>query len=151
MEYRVISGSTVSYNTFGISFESGDGIPFYCKNVKIQGKQAVQFICAVEHGLLENEYIVLEVGATVTPLGTTNQIASLNNTTQLPVFSFGDGHAESEKKIFNVLLQDATQVINEYDMGAFKRLIDRQNVDETLSVPEFRYFTNIVTHTPTKY
>ena len=138
MEYRVISGSTVSYNTFGISFESGDGIPFYCKNVKIQGKQAVQFICAVEHGLLENEYIVLEVGATVTPLGTTNQIASLNNTTQLPVFSFGDGHADSEKKIFNVLLQDATQVINEYDMGVFKRLIDPQNVDETLS----NYYTH---------
>ena len=136
LEHRVISADTgtgTSYNTLGISFESGDGIPFYCKNVTIQGKQAVQFICAVEHGLRENEYIVIQTGATVIPLGMTNQITTINNTTLLPVFSFGDGHAESEKKIFNILLQDSSQVITEYDMGVFKRLIDPQNINETLS------------------
>lgn len=136
MEHRVISANTdggTSYNTLGISFESGDGIPFHCKNVNIQGKQAIQFICAVEHGLLENEYIVIQTGATVIPLGMTNQITTINNTTQLPVFSFGDGYANTEKKVFNILLQDSTQVVGEYDMGVFKRLIDPQNINETLS------------------
>ena len=33
------------------SFNSGDGIPFYIKNVKIQGKDCLQCICEVEHGL----------------------------------------------------------------------------------------------------
>ena len=136
MEHRVISAETGtgdSYNVLGVFFDSGDGIPFYCKNVTIQGKSAVQFICPVEHGLSENEYIVLQTGTTVGPIGATNQVTTLNNSTQLPIFSFGDEFANTEGKIFNILLQDSTQTINEYDMGVFKRLIDPNNINETLS------------------
>ena len=51
----------------------------------------------------------------------------------LPVFSFGDEFADTERKIFNILLQDSTQTINDYDVGVFKRLIDPNNINETLS------------------
>lgn len=141
MEYRTISAETgtgTSYTIMGISFESGDGIPFYCKNIIIQGKACIQFICAVEHGLLENEYIVIQTSPTIGPIGTTTQLTSLNNTTTLPIFSFGDGSLNSEKKVFNILLQDSSMVINDYEMGVFKRLIDPENVTETLS----RYYVH---------
>ena len=129
MEYRIFTPS----NYIGIEYTSGDGIPFYCKNVEIQGKKAVQFICAVEHGLLETEHIVLQSNANIQPIGATSIINTLNNTTTLPVFSFGDGSLDSEKKIFNILLQDSSITITDFDMGVFKRLIDPENIEETLS------------------
>lgn len=140
MEYRVMSASTESLPaiTFGVTYNSGDGIPFYCKNVTIQGKQAVQFICYVDHGLLDYEYIVIQTSVSIGMIGTTNQITSLNNVTTLPMFSLGDGSLGSEKKIFNVLLQDSNITITDYDMGVFKRLIDPENVVETLS----RYYVH---------
>jgi len=134
MEYRIMSATT----TLGISFESGDGIPFHCKNVTIQGKKAVQFICYVEHGLLDYEYVVIQTGATIGGIGTTNQVTSLNNATTLPVFSLGDGSMYSEKTVFNILLQDSNNTVTDYDMGVFKRLIDPDNVTETLS----RYYVH---------
>jgi len=130
MEYKVVDENGIA---LGVSFESGDGIPFYCKNATIQGKSVVQFICPVDHGLFENEYIVLQTTASIGTIGPTNQVTSLNSTTQLPVFSFGDEFANTERKIFNILLQDSTQTINDYDVGVFKRLIDPNNVNETLS------------------
>ena len=52
MEYTIGEKDTNGAYTYdGVSFESGDGIPFHVENVKIQGKGAVKFTCPMEHGL----------------------------------------------------------------------------------------------------
>jgi len=119
------------------TFNSGDGIPFYVKNVKIQGKNALQCICEIEHGLSEGEYIVLQTNASIST--TTNLIGLINNTIKLPIFSLGDEFFGNENKIFNILLNGTSTPINDNDFGVFKRLIDPSNSGETLS----QYYTHI--------
>tara|TARA_R100001377_G_scaffold85342_2_gene71745 strand:+ start:541 stop:2277 length:1737 start_codon:yes stop_codon:yes gene_type:complete len=121
----------VSYS--GITYESGDGIPFFVENVKVQGKSAVKFTSPVNHGLNEGEYVVLQTGGAISPMGGVNLVTSLNGKTTLAVFSLGDETLGSEDKVFTVLLQDSTLTITDSDFGVFKRLIDPDNVSETLS------------------
>ena len=119
------------------SFNSGDGIPFYIKNVKIQGKDCLQCICEVEHGLSEGEYAVLQTNSSIST--TTNLVSQINGATQLPVFSLGNEFFNNEKKIFNILLNGTSPSINDDDFGVFKRLIDPNNSGETLS----QYYTHV--------
>ena len=134
MEYTISSkddSGVVSYS--GITFQAGDGIPFFVENVKIQGKSGVKFTCPVNHGLNEGEYIVLQTTGTIATMGGVNLVTILNGKTTLPIFSLGDETLGSEQKVFTVLLQDSTVTVTNSDFGVFKRLIDPSNVSETLS------------------
>ena len=114
----------------GVSFLASDGIPFHVKNVKIQGKEALQLVCPVDHGLNMGEYIVLQ--NTVTSINT-NLITTINSNNELPVFSLGDQTYGSESKLINIILNGESQVFNDGDVGVFVRLIDPQNRTETTS------------------
>jgi hypothetical protein len=139
----------------GVSFNSGDGIPFHVENVTIQGKGAVKFICPVDHGLSPGEYIVLD--QTVNAINT-NVLLQINPPGGLgpsypgnpqPVFSLGDENFNTESKIFNILLNDDDQVVNDGDVGVFKRLIDRENMNETLS--QYYVHSHEILTKPTEY
>jgi len=142
----VVSGNTkvnMEYYTNqptddGVGFNSGDGIPFSVSGVTINGKEALQFICPVEHGLLNGEYIVLQNSVTVFPIGTTNLITQINGSSQVPIFSFGNEEYGNEKKTFNVLLREPTAGWTDGDVGVFKRLSDPDNSGETTS----RYYVH---------
>ena len=116
----------------GVSFVSGDGIPFHVKNVKIQGKSALQLVCPVDHGLNMGEHIILQNSVTVSSVNT-NLITTINNSNELPIFSLGDQTYDSEKKLINIILNGQSQVFNDGDVGVFVRLIDPQNRNETTS------------------
>jgi hypothetical protein len=119
----------------GIEFKSSDGIPFTVSAVTINGKDALQCTCPVEHGLLEGEYIELQDSTTITPI-LINQVTTINGSVQLPVYSFGNEFVGTEKKIFNILLRPDITIPNTFvtgDCGIFKRLSDPANYDETLS------------------
>ena len=134
MEYTVSSkddSGTVSYS--GLTYQSGDGVPFFVENVKIQGKSGVKFICPVNHGLNEGEYVVLQTSPSIATIGGVSLVTTVNGKTTLSVFSLGDETLGSEEKVFTVLLQDSTITVTNNDFGVFKRLIDPSNVSETLS------------------
>ena len=134
MEYTIgEKDNSGVYNYNGVSYQSGDGIPFYVENVKTQGKGAVKFTCPMDHGLNEGEYIVLQTGTTINSIGTSGLISNINNEITLPIFSLGDENLDSESKVFTILLNDATQTVTDNDFGVFKRLINTDNVGETLS------------------
>ena len=135
---------TISAETnVGIEFESSDGIPFSVKKIKINGKDALQCICPVEHGLLDSEYIELQTTQSNPNISTfnTNLIETINGRRIVPIYSFGNEFIGNDKKIFNVILR--ADLINpntftDDDMGVFKRLSDPDNYNETLS----RYYVH---------
>ena len=122
----------------GIAFVSGDGIPFSVSGVTINGKEALQFICPVDHGLLDGEYILLQDRPTINLIGAVNQITQINGSELVPVFSFGSEHYGTENKVFNVILREPTAGWTDGDVGVFKRLSDPNNSAETTS----RYYVH---------
>ena len=143
MKYTLSAQTDVS-----IEFNASDGIPFSVKLIKINGKDALQCICPVEHGLLEGEYIELQ-GPSATIINLNNNLVStVNGSNIVPVYSFGDEFIGNDKKIFNLLLRPSIVGPNTFvdeDMGVFKRLSDPDNYNETLSkyyVHEHKLLTN---------
>lgn len=132
---------TISADTnIGVKFNASDGIPFSVKLVKINGKDALQCICPVEHGLLEGEYIELQDTNTITTYNS-NLITTINGSQIVPIYSFGDEFIGNDKKIFNIILRPSVVGPNTFvdeDMGVFKRLSDPDNYNETLS----RYYVH---------
>ena len=116
----------------GVSFMASDGIPFYVKNVKIQGKSALQLVCPVDHGLNMGEYIILQNTVSVVSINS-GLVTTINNSNELPVFSLGDQTYGSESKLINIILNGQSQIFNDGDVGVFLRLIDPQNRTETTS------------------
>jgi|TARA_R110000744_G_scaffold199864_1_gene318994 hypothetical protein len=134
MEYSIgekDNNGVYSYN--GVSFTSGDGIPFYIENVVVQGKAAIKFVCPMEHGLNEGEYIQLQSNPNINTIGAVGLVTTINNEVTSPIFSLGDETLDSESKVFTVLLRDTDLTLVDNDFGVFKRLINPDNINETLS------------------
>lgn len=115
MKYT-LTGGTVT------SFTSGDGIPFRLSN---NGKY-YKLTCPVEHGMTENDYIVLSGG-------------TLDNTVQLTgrtfnIESVGDETYNSEKYVINILKSEIPSGVTLNTIMLGKRCTDINRIEDTTSI-----------------
>jgi hypothetical protein len=119
-----------SYNTQSYGFYCGDGIPYYMRNAKMDGKKMWQIICPVNHGLSVGEFVNLGF--------------SYNGTNLFEVYSLGDGTFNSEYKIFNIydvgfLVDPGNPQFYDGRMGTFKRVTQKDSPQESTS----RYYVRL--------
>lgn len=113
MRYNV--NSSTIYN-----WVSGDGIPFVITNLIDGGDNIVSFKCPVKHGLSVGEYVKLSF--------------KYNNDDIFEVYSLGDGTVNSDWYVFNVYNYGFMgSTFDDGTLGTFKRVLDIENPDDTIS------------------
>jgi hypothetical protein len=96
---------------------SGDGIPFYIKEVN---NEIISFKSPIKHGMNEGEYVQLSL--------------SYNGNTLFPIASLGDGGSGSDEYIFNINnVGYIGGVFSVGIIGTAKRVLDPENSGETTS------------------
>jgi len=129
-------------------FVAGDGIPFIPRVITTDGKEVLQIITPVKHGVLPGEYIEIQSGATT--FGNANLVIDVPITTVMTPISgpqtifkvdyLGNGLTNSEEYVINITTVglDATSLPTQ-PVGTLKRLINPDNMLETKS----EYYTQI--------
>ena len=103
-----------------ITWTSGDGIPFVINNTVSRGLDFVSFRCPVKHGVSVGEFIKLSFS-----------YAGLDT---FQVFSLGDETVGSEEYIVNIInVGFLGNTFNNGVTGTFKRIIDVENPNDTIS------------------
>ena len=136
----------------GVEFEAQSGIPFYTKNVEIQGKTALQFICPVKHGLKSDDHVIFDQGigngGTSNPINGLTLLTTINGETFDKVFSLGSVDYNTEDYIFNIILREpsSSSLPPDDEVGNFRKITNIQNSGETVSeyyVHEHKLLTNV--------
>ena len=128
----------------GMQFAVGDGIPFTPLLTTIQGKEVLQLISPVPHGVAVGEYVELQSTPTVFGASATLMFdvpisviwpTPAGPQTTFRVDSLGNSLANSEKYIINIQTNglDATSIPLNGPVGTFKRIINMTNSAETRS------------------
>ena len=110
-----------------LSWIVSDGIPFIIDKNKINGLDVISFRCPIKHGVSIGEFVKLNF--------------KYNGVDLFIVQSLGDGYFGSDEYIINIV--DVGYQGNTFNVGitgTLKRVIDNQNVDDTIS----EYY--VVTH-----
>jgi hypothetical protein len=111
---------TDSVSSSQTNWVCGNGIPFIITNVIDSGNNLLSFRCPVKHGLIEGEYVELN-------------ISYLGNK-YFEVYSLGNGLVNSESTVFNIYNYGFTgTTFNDGIKGTFKRVIDINNPADTTS------------------
>lgn len=103
-----------------ITWTAQDGIPFYITNTILNGSNYISFVCPMNHGLSENEFVELSI--------------SYNGTNVFQVSYLGDESFGSELYIFNI--ENIGYTGNTFAngvKGTFKRIIDINYSGDTKS------------------
>ncbi len=126
----------------GMQFVSGDGIPFIPITTNTDGKEVLQIITPVRHGVLPGEYIEIQSGATT--MGSANLMTNVTIPVTFPspagpqtifkVDYLGNGLENSEDYVMNITTVglDVTS-IPANPVGTLKRVINPENMLETKS------------------
>jgi len=126
----------------GMQFVSGDGIPFIPIITNTDGKEVLQIITPVRHGVLPGEYIEIQSGATT--MGSANLMTNVTIPVTFPspagpqtifkVDYLGNGLENSEDYVMNITTVglDVTS-IPANPVGTLKRVINPENMLETKS------------------
>jgi len=119
MQYDLTSGSSLNW-------KSGNGLPFHINNPFVyNGRDLISFICPVEHGLNEGEFVEIEFD-----FGWTGY----NGSKIFQIDSLGNNAYKSEQYIFNIVNYSFTgNTFTNGSKGTFKRIIDINNSAETMS------------------
>ena len=137
MEYYT-DYTTPSY----MQFVAGDGIPFTVNITITDGKEVMQIITPVKHGVQPGEYIELQSGATT--FGNANLVVDVPIAVSFPspsgpqtifkVDYLGNGLENSEHYVINIttLGLDAASIPTE-PVGTLKRILNPDNMLETKS------------------
>ena len=102
------------------NFNVSDGVPYYIKNRKINGKNVITFYCGFKHNLSVGEWIYLK--------------DVVNGKREFQVYELGDEYYGNEDKVFSIYnfgYNDA--LFGNNAIGTFKRVIDIKNSAETIS------------------
>jgi hypothetical protein len=103
-----------------LTWVSGDGIPFVVDNNVNRGLNFVSFMCPIKHGVSVGEFIKLNFN-----------YAGLDT---FQVFSLGDGTVGSDEYIVNIInVGFIGNTFNNGVVGTFKRIIDIENPNDTIS------------------
>lgn len=106
---------TLTYN-----FNLNDGVPYYIKNKKVNGKNLITFYCGFKHNLEVGDWIYLK--------------NSINGKRLFKVYSLGDESYGNEDKVFSIFnLGYNNPLFGDNSKGSFKRVLNNKNVDETMS------------------
>lgn len=113
-------------STSSLNWKSGDGLPFNINNPLVyNGRDLISFVCPVEHGLSEGEFVKIEFD-----FGWTGY----NGSKIFQIDSLGNNAYKSEKYIFNIVNYSFTgNAFSNGSKGTFKRIIDINNSAETMS------------------
>jgi hypothetical protein len=129
-----------SNNSNNITWKASDGIAFTIENTTQNGNGLIAFNCVAPHGLLPNEYVQLSL--------------TYRNSNIYQVYSVGNGLFGSDLNIFNVINIGYTgTTFNNGTTGTFKRVINPDNLTETLSkyyVKQYKVLTNLTDLSVTK-
>jgi hypothetical protein len=110
--------SVLKNNSF--TWKAKDGIPFVIKNIQINGSPLVSFECIAPHGLNAGESVKLSFKY------------GINDTFE--VYSLGNGLLGSDLTVFNLFNIGYTgTTFADSVTGTFRRIIDTQIADETIS------------------
>jgi hypothetical protein len=116
MTYSFKNGDDIISNNFIVS----DGIPYYTKKIKYNGKNVILFYCAYNHNLRRGDWVQLK-----------NVVAGKRN---FEVYMIGDLSYGNEDKVFGIYdygYQD--EHFESYEVGCVKRIGDINNIEETIS------------------
>lgn len=103
-----------------LNWVSGDGIPFVVQNRSIRGLDIVSFRSPIKHGISVGEFIKLNF--------------DYFGTDTFQVFSLGDGTEGSDEYVVNIVnVGFLGGVFNNNVVGTFKRIIDIENPNDTIS------------------
>ena len=128
--------------TSGIQFIASDGIPFTPRITTTDGKEVLQIITPVKHGVQPGEYIEFQSGATT--FGSANLLFNIPIVATFPsilgaqtifkVDYLGNGLENSEDYIMNITTVglDATSIPTQ-PVGTLKRVTNPDNMLETKS------------------
>jgi hypothetical protein len=129
-----------SNNSNNITWKASDGIAFTIENTTQNGNGLIAFNCVAPHGLSPNEYVQLSL--------------TYRNSNIYQVYSVGNGLFGSDLNIFNVINIGYTgTTFNNGTTGTFKRVINPDNLTETLSkyyVKQYKVLTNLTDLSVTK-
>jgi len=118
-------------NTF--SWICGNGIPFIIQNIFINGNKLIAFKCPVKHGLSVGEFVQLSF--------------QYNNQRIFPIYSLGLEEYGNEEYVFTIYNIGYTgNTFNNNNKGTFKRVINNENVNDTISkyyVRKHKILTNV--------
>jgi hypothetical protein len=124
----------------GMQFLAGDGIPFTPRVTTTDGKEVLQIITPVRHGVLPGEYIEIQSGATT--FGGANLVVDVSVTatyatppqTIFKIDYLGNGLENSEDYVMNITTigLDVTSLPTE-PVGTLKRVTNPDNMLETKS------------------
>lgn len=103
-----------------LNWVSGDGIPFVVQNTTSRGLDIVALRSPIKHGVSVGEFIKLSF--------------SYFGTDAFQVFSLGDGTDGSEEYVVNIInIGFLGNTFNNNVTGTFKRIIDIENPNDTIS------------------
>lgn len=103
-----------------LSWNVSDGIPFIIDRTQLGGLNMISFRCPIKHGISEGEYIKLSFNYQGTDL--------------FIVQALGDGYYGSDEYVVNIIdVGYQGNTFNIGNTGTFKRVINNQNVGDTIS------------------
>lgn len=105
--------------TYTRTFAVKDGIPYYNKTIKVNGKNLTYFYCGFKHNLKVGNWIRLK--------------NPINGKTDFEVYGLGDLSYGNEDKVFYIYNVGYIGGFFDYETGNFKRIGNIKNVNETLS------------------
>ena len=98
----------------------GDGIPFIIENTVYNGINTISFRCPVKHGMSVGEFVKLSI--------------NYNGEDIFQIDSLGNGAFDSDFYVFNLInVGYLGTTFNNGTIGTAKRIIIRDNVDDTIS------------------
>ncbi len=121
-----------------VNWGVSDGIPFVIKQSTYNGRNIIGFRCPIKHGMSVGDFF--KVSSNFRYTGT-----SVNDVYQ--VYSLGDNIFGSEEYVFNIINVGYTgTTFNDGGQGTARRVISRDNVDDTISkyyIRKNKILTNI--------
>ena len=112
--------ATDKKTNLSLNWVVGDGIPFIIENTTYNGKDIVSFRCPVKHGMSVGEFVKLSI--------------NYNGIDLFQIDSLGNEAFDSELYVFNLInVGYLGGTFNDNVTGTAKRVIIRDNVDDTIS------------------
>ena len=118
--YDNITKTLSAVDPFTISWSASDGLPFIISNTTSNGQSLITFKSVCKHGLNVGEFAYLSI--------------DYNGQRLFQVYDLGDGNYGSEEYVFSISNLGYTG--NTFDVGTtgtFKRVIDENNYQDTMS------------------
>jgi hypothetical protein len=118
--YENITKTLSTVNPFTISWSASDGLPFIISNTTSNGQSLITFKSVCKHGLSVGEFAYLSI--------------DYNGQNLFQVYDLGDGSYGSEEYVFSISNLGYTGTTFNIDTtGTFKRVIDENNYQDTMS------------------